>query len=258
MRSGRFLIGTPIERARSVDLLMGCTMLKAALGVLAASALATASLTVAAPAGATDADRAATARASAPDTGPCGPVTQYDPTDWWRTTTSRAIAPAVWRTASQENWQWRDDTNTLWRGDRRENVEQLFDEGFNPRGDKLTPLAEYIVKGGGQDTAHLSTSCEKWVAQKFATYGSAKTGWVYEIEAPGGIDVNATAHHNGYDSPYLWNKEIDFPGGVDGEHIKSACKYHLVRTDPETKVNTYDELSCRSNPDFRPLLEPAF
>ncbi|MFE1879276.1 scabin-related ADP-ribosyltransferase [Streptomyces diastatochromogenes] len=111
--------------------------------------------------------------------------------------------------------------------------------------------------GGGQNSAHLSTSCEMWVAQKFATYGAAKTGWVYEIYAPGGIDVNATARRNGYQSPYLWNKEIDFPGGVDGRYIKGACKYHLTYTNPDTKISTYENLGCKSNATFAPYKTEA-
>ncbi|GAA3162773.1 MULTISPECIES: scabin-related ADP-ribosyltransferase [Streptomyces] len=231
-------------------------MLKAALRVLAATALAAATLTVTAPADATT-DRAAAAKAAGPDTGPCGPVRAFRSFDWWRTTTSPGLFPDMQRAESQERWQWRDDHQTLWRGDGREDTQQIFDEGFTPRGPHLSPLNEYIVKGGGQHTAHLSTSCEKWVAEKFATYGAKKTGWVYEIEAPGGIDVNATAHRNGYESPYLWNKEIDFPGGIRGEYIKRACKYHLVRTDPVTKVNTYENLGCRTNRHFAGALTPA-
>ncbi|MEU3776182.1 hypothetical protein AB0F11_23810 [Streptomyces sp. NPDC032472] len=231
-------------------------MLNAALRVLAVTTLAAASVTLTVPADATD-HRAAAPKAPAPDTGPCGPVGRLHAIDWWRTTTSPAIAPAVWQAAAEENWQWRDDTNTLWRGDTRETVEQLFQDGFTSRGETLTPLAEYIVKGGGQNTAHVSTSCEKWVAQKFATYGTAKTGWVYEIEAPGGIDVNATARLNDYQSPYLWNKEIDFPGGISGDHIKSACKYKLVSTDPATKVNSYENLGCLTNAHFKPTLTTA-
>ncbi|MET9320119.1 hypothetical protein ABZX75_07985 [Streptomyces sp. NPDC003038] len=218
-------------------------MLKAALQVLAAASLA--SLAAVSP--------AVAAPAPAPDTGPCGPVVQYRAGDWWLTTTNPLISFAVEAAARAEKWQWRKDSNTLWRGDTRENVQDLFEDGFTPRGEDVTPLAEYIVKGGGQNSAHLSTSCEEWVAQKFATYGQAKTGWVYEIDAPGGIDVNATARANGYESPYLWNKEIDFPGGVAGRYIKKACKYHLVKTDPVTKVNTYENLGCKNNRDFAPF-----
>ncbi|WP_381804178.1 hypothetical protein [Streptomyces niveus] len=237
-------------------------MLKAALRVLATATLATAALAPTAASASTTAPipapAPAPALAPALDTGPCGPVTEYRSWDWWRTTTNPVIADAVREKSVSERWQWRNDDNTLWRGDTRENVEDLFAEGFTPRGDTMVPLAEYIVKGGGQSSAHVSTTCEKWVAQKFATYGTAKTGWVYEIDAPGGIDVNATAAVNRYESPYLWNKEIDFPGGIEGRYIKKACKYHLVKTDPKTKVNTYDNLGCKTNKGFRPLTaEPA-
>ncbi|MFJ8623433.1 hypothetical protein ACIRD3_11385 [Kitasatospora sp. NPDC093550] len=232
-------------------------MLQTALRVLAAVSLASAVSTVAvAPAAAAAPTTAAVpaARAAADDdlTTPCGPVVGYNAWDWWRTTTEPQIAQSVAAKADEEHWQWRRDVNTLWRGDTRENVEDIFRTGFTPRGEQVTPLAEYIVKGGGQNSAHLSTSCAMWVAQKFATYGAAKTGWVYEIYAPGGIDVNATARVNDYQSPYLWNKEIDFPGGVDGRYIKGACKYRLVSTDPNTKVSTFDNLGCKSNADFAP------
>ncbi|SOE06779.1 hypothetical protein [Streptomyces sp. Ag109_G2-15] len=221
-------------------------MLQAALRVLAAVSLASAVSTVAA-------SPAMAVAAAADDlTLPCGPVVDYRAWDWWRTTTEPEIARTVAAAAANERWQWRDDVNTLWRGDTRENVDEIFHTGFTPRGKGVTPLAEYIVKGGGQNSAHLSTSCEMWVAQKFATYGAAKTGWVYEIYAPGGIDVNATARRNGYQSPYLWNKEIDFPGGVDGRYIKGACKYHLTYTNPDTKINTYENLGCKSNAAFAP------
>ncbi|MET3982753.1 hypothetical protein [Streptomyces sp. PvR034] len=185
-------------------------------------------------------------------TTPCGPTVDYRPWDWYRTTTDSSIGRDVAAGADGERWQWRSDTNVLWRGDTREGVEEIFRTGFTPRGAQLTPLAEYIVKGGGQNSAHLSTSCEKWVAQKFATYGAEKTGWVYEIYAPGGIDVNATARLNNYNSPYLWNKEVDFPGGVKGQYIKGACKFRLTRTDPVTKVSTWEELTCKNNTAFAP------
>ncbi|MFE0463089.1 hypothetical protein ACFW1A_27925 [Kitasatospora sp. NPDC058965] len=233
-------------------------MLKAALRVLAAVSLASAVSTVTvAPAAASPAVPAARAAADDDLTTPCGPVVDYRASDWWRTTTEPQIAQTVATKATDERWRWRNDVNTLWRGDTRENVEDIFRTGFTPRGDQMIPLDQYIVKGGGQNSAHLSTSCAMWVAQKFATYGAEKTGWVYEIYAPGGIDVNATARLNGYQSPYLWNKEIDFPGGVEGQYIKGACKYHLTSTDPDTKVSTFENLGCKSNADFAPYRTDA-
>ncbi|MFD5462849.1 hypothetical protein ACFWIQ_08460 [Kitasatospora sp. NPDC127059] len=231
-------------------------MLQAAMRVLTAVSLASALCTVAvAPAVAAPAGPSVPAPRAADDddlTTPCGPVRDYRASDWWSTTTEPQIAQTVAGQATAERWQWRNDVNTLWRGDTRENVEDIFRGGFTPRGEQVTPLAEYIVKGGGQNSAHLSTSCTQWVAQKFATYGDTKTGWVYEMYAPGGIDVNATARLNGYQSPYLWNKEIDFPGGVEGRYIKGACKYHLLSTDPNTKISIFENLGCKSNSGFAP------
>ncbi|MER8187233.1 hypothetical protein [Kitasatospora sp. NPDC094015] len=227
-------------------------MLRTVLRVAAAVSLASAVTAVAVPP-ATAAPVVPATRAADDDlTSPCGPVRDYRASDWWRTTTLPQIAQPVAAKATQESWQWRNDVNTLWRGDTRENVEDIFRAGFVPRGDQVTPLAEYIVQGGGQNSAHLSTSCEMWVAQKFATYGTTKTGWVYEIYAPGGIDVNATARLNSYQSPYLWNKEIDFPGGLEGRYLKGACKWHLTGTDPDTKVSSFENLGCKSNPGFAP------
>ncbi len=224
-------------------------MLKVALRVLAATFLLSAAITPSA---------AAAPAAEDETTAPCGPVVEYRAIDWWRTTTIPQIARSVAAKASSERWQWRNDVNTLWRGDTRETVEEIFRTGFTPRGDQLTPLAEYIVKGGGQLSAHLSTSCDVSVAKRFATYGAEQTGWVYEIYAPGGIDVNATARVNNYQSPYLWNKEIDFPGGVDGNFIKGACKYRLTGTDPVTNEKTWEQLGCKENSGFAPYKsEPA-
>ncbi|MFD2119976.1 hypothetical protein ACFSNO_10730 [Streptomyces cirratus] len=80
-------------------------MLQAALRVLAAVSVVSA-VAVSPAAAAPAADL----------TSPCGPVTEYRAADWWRTTTNPMIAQAVAATALDENWQWRDDTNTLWRG----------------------------------------------------------------------------------------------------------------------------------------------
>ncbi|MGW3044832.1 scabin-related ADP-ribosyltransferase [Kitasatospora sp. NPDC001159] len=89
------------------------------------------------------------------------------------------------------------------------------------------------------------------------TYGAAKSGWFYEIYALGGIDVNAAARLNGYQSPHPWNKEIDFPGGVNGPYIKGACKCHPTYTDPDTQTSTFECLGCKSNADFAPYRSEA-
>lgn len=225
-------------------------MLKAALRIACATTLAFASLTFASSAGATTVPLPGTPE-QIRDTGACGTTGGYSPSDWRQTTTDRSIQSQVEVAAIREDWYWRHDVNTLWRGDTRPNPQEIFQSGFTPKGTDLTPLAKWITGGGGQNSAHLSTSCDRWVAQGFAT-GNGKDGWVYAIQAPGGIDVNETARMTGIQSQYLWNKEIDFPGGIQGRYIEGACQYHWAGQDPETNVNIYKNLGCVTNSDFRP------
>ena len=225
-------------------------MFKTALRIASAASLLVASLTFAA-----SADAATDPFPGTPeqirDTGPCGPTGGYRSSEWSQTTTNRGLRSQVDVAALREGWYWRHDVNTLWRGDTRPDPQAIFRSGFTPLGTDLTPLAKWIIGGGGQNSAHLSTSCDRWVAQGFAT-GGGKDGWVYAIQAPGGIDVNATARMTGIQSQYLWNKEIDFPGGVQGRYIEGACQYHWAGQDPETNANIYKNLGCVTNKDFRP------
>jgi hypothetical protein len=230
-------------------------MLKAALRIASATTLVIASLTLASPAGASTEPPFPGTSEQIRDTGPCGRTGGYNPSEWAQTTTALGLEPQVDPAAVREDWYWRHDGNTLWRGDTRDpdtrNPAPIFEAGFTPKGTDLTPLAQWIVTGGSGNTAHVSTSCDRWVAQSFATGGTGNTGWVYAIQAPGGIDVNATARKTGIESTFLWNKEIDFPGGIQGRFIQGACQYHWAgRT--ETGVNIYQNLGCRTNPHFRP------
>jgi hypothetical protein len=226
-------------------------MLKAAFRIASATALVFASLTFA-----SSADGSTEPFPGTPeqirDTGPCGTTGGYRSSEWRQTTTDRGIQPQVDLAAVREDWYWRHDVNTLWRGDTRPDPAAIFRSGFTPLGTDLTPLAKWITGGGGQNSAHMSTSCDRWVAQGFAT-GGGKDGWVYAIQAPGGIDVNATARMTGIESPYLWNQEIDFPGGVQGRFIEGACQYHWAGQNPETNANIYQNLGCVTNSGFRPV-----
>ncbi|WP_442816251.1 scabin-related ADP-ribosyltransferase [Streptomyces sp. NBC_01233] len=226
-------------------------MLKTAIRIASATVLAAVSLGFGSPAGAA-ADPYPGTPQQIRDTGPCGPTGGYRASEWLQTTTDPTIRPEVDLAAVSEGWYWRHDGNTLWRGDTRD-PQTIFASGFAPRGTDLTPLAQWVVGGAGQqNAAHVSTSCERWVAQEFAT-GGGNDGWVYAIQAPGGIDVNATARQTGIQSQYLWNKEIDFPGGIEARFIEGACQYHLVGLDPQTNERIYRNLGCVTNDDFRPV-----
>ncbi|CAG6391423.1 hypothetical protein NMG29_23095 [Streptomyces cocklensis] len=225
-------------------------MLKAALRIASATALAVTSLTFASSAGASTEPFPGTPE-QIRDTGPCGPTGGYSASDWRQTATDPSIQPKVDLAAISEDWYWRHDVNTLWRGDTRPDPQAIFRSGFTPKGTDLTPLPKWITGGGSQTTAHVSTSCDRWVAQGFAT-GGGKDGWVYAIQAPGGIDINATARMTGIQSQFLWNKEIDFPGGIQGRFIEGACQYHWAGQNPQTNVDIYQNLGCVTNANFRP------
>ncbi|MEU6079191.1 hypothetical protein [Streptomyces sp. NPDC047108] len=225
-------------------------MLKAALRIASATALVTATLAIGAPADAS-ADPYPGTPEQIRDTGPCGRTGAYRERDWVRTTTNIGLRQQVNLASVREDWYWRHDDNLLWRGDTRQDPSAIFRNGFTPLGTELTPLPRWIIGGGGQNSAHVSTSCERWVAQGFAT-SNGVDGWVYAIQAPGGIDINATARQTGIESQYLWNKEIDFPGGIKGRYIQGACQYHWAGRDPQTNRNIYQNLGCRTNPGFNP------
>ncbi|MEV0411837.1 hypothetical protein AB0I68_13815 [Streptomyces sp. NPDC050448] len=225
-------------------------MLKTALRIASATALVTVSLAFGSPAGAA-ADPYPGTPEQIRNTDPCGPTGAYRASEWAQTATDQSIRTQVDLASLREDWYWRHDVNTLWRGDTRPDPEAIFRSGFTPLGTDLTPLSKWIIGGGGQNTAHVSTSCERWVAQGFAT-GGGRDGWVYAIQAPGGIDVNATARQTGIYSQYLWNKEIDFPGGIQGRYIQGACQYHWAGQDPQTNANIYQNLGCVTNSHFRP------
>lgn len=228
------------------------TVLKTAFRIASTTVLVTVSLAFGSPAGAA-ADPYPGTPQQIRDTGPCGPTGAYHASEWLQTTTDPGLRPEVDLAAVSEGWYWRHDGNTLWRGDTRP-PQTIFANGFAPRGTDLTPLAQWIVGGSRQqNAAHVSTSCERWVAQEFAT-GGGNDGWVYAIQAPGGIDINATARQTGLQSQYLWNKEIDFPGGIEARFIEGACQYHLVGIDPKTNDRIYQNLGCVTNSNFHPAL----
>ncbi|GGZ53928.1 scabin-related ADP-ribosyltransferase [Streptomyces bluensis] len=228
-------------------------MLKTALRIISAATLIAASLAFTSPA-----DASADPYPGTPEqirsTAPCGPTGGYKKRNWAQTTTDLGIQRQVDMAAVREAWYWRHDDNTLWRGDTRPDPEPIFRSGFTPKGSDLNPLPVWITGGGGQNTAHVSTSCERWVAQGFATSGAGNPnhiGWVYAIQAPGGIDINATARQTGIQSTFLWNREIDFPGGIQGRFIEGACQYQWIQP-PPGEPNIYRLLGCRTNTHFNP------
>lgn len=96
-------------------------------------------------------------------------------------------------------------TPSTFRGDTR-SPSQIFDEGFWPVGDDLDLLRH---AEGYPNSGYGATSRSPGVAADFGPN-------VYEVRAPGGIDVNAAL---GSRSPLPWALEIAYPGGVPSSCI---------------------------------------
>ncbi|BDM74997.1 hypothetical protein HEK616_84840 (plasmid) [Streptomyces nigrescens] len=102
---------------------------------------------------------------------------------------------------------WREDHEPLYRNDNRD-PDEIFDQGFHPRDPSNADLHGYVE--GNQASAFVGTTKDadaNWL-----------TKYRYEVDAPGGIDVNQTLPSN----KYRGEEEIAFPGGIDRQHIKGA------------------------------------
>ncbi|MFI8522133.1 putative T7SS-secreted protein [Streptomyces sp. NPDC085481] len=106
-----------------------------------------------------------------------------------------------------DNIEWRTSNEPLYRNDAR-GPDEIFRDGFKPWNNHNTDLDGY-VKNNDQ-SVYVGTTRDPnlpWHKQ-----------YVYDIDAPGGVDVNKSV----LDNPYRHEQEIAFPGGVRSENIKGA------------------------------------
>ncbi|MEU0085665.1 hypothetical protein [Streptomyces sp. NPDC006274] len=113
--------------------------------------------------------------------------------------------PAVWRT----------DDMPLYRSDNR-TPEEVFESGFEPLDPSRVDLKEYVEESDA--SAFVSTSYRDDIGDEFGGK------YTYEIEAPGGIDVNSSMG----DHPLSYEEEVAFPGGIRPEYIKGASPYNYA------------------------------
>jgi hypothetical protein len=109
--------------------------------------------------------------------------------------------------------QWRSSSEMLYRLDDRP-PEVIVDEGFAPRGTD-TNLVRYTQ--ANTDSAFVGTSVADdlyrhpdWWSKQYQ----------YEIDAPGGIDVNRTLDPSVNAFPH--EAEVAFPGGIAPQYIRGA------------------------------------
>jgi hypothetical protein len=130
---------------------------------------------------------------------------------------------------------WRSNCDELFRADGR-GPDVVFGEGFRPRDvvNGQYDLEAYVLQN--QPSPFVSTSYDHDLYKKW------KSGWNYYIDAPGGIDVNATI---GYTQKYASQKEVAFPGGIASRFIVGVCP-----VDTATKTEVIAE--CERNPNYVP------
>lgn len=104
---------------------------------------------------------------------------------------------------------WRDSAEPLYRADSRD-PSQIFRDGFQPKNPADVDLKTFVQTNN--PSAFVSTSTDAGLYQKWGAQ------YRYDIEAPGGIDVNKTLGSHIFES----EKEIAFPGGVDPRFVKGA------------------------------------
>jgi hypothetical protein len=130
---------------------------------------------------------------------------------------------------------WRSNCDELFRADGR-GPDIVFAEGFHPRdvANGQYDLASYVANN--QPSPYVSTTYDHDLFKKW------KSAWNYYVDAPGGIDVNATI---GYQHKYASQMEVAFPGGIDSKFIVGVCP---VDTTTKSEILT----GCERNPKYVP------
>ncbi|MFI6785125.1 toxin glutamine deamidase domain-containing protein [Micromonospora sp. NPDC050276] len=106
---------------------------------------------------------------------------------------------------------WRTDRHPLYRVDLRKPEEIVSGGGFAPWNNKL-PADLFLYTLFYNQYALVATSRSARFAADF------RDGYVYEIDAPGGIDLNATQRRYVITN----QQEVVFPGGIRSEFIVRA------------------------------------
>ncbi|MGI5286250.1 scabin-related ADP-ribosyltransferase [Nonomuraea polychroma] len=118
---------------------------------------------------------------------------------------------------------WRRDREPLYRAEDR-SPDEIFEQGLHPRDPSMTNLSDYVLKA--RPSAFVGTSMRTDIDAAFPRRH------VYEVDAPGGIDVQETVRAAAHLSH---EREIAFPGGVHRKYISGAWPQGVPRT-PENFI----------------------
>ncbi|MEV6976324.1 putative T7SS-secreted protein [Kitasatospora sp. NPDC093806] len=106
---------------------------------------------------------------------------------------------------------WRDTKEPLWRFDDRAHAE-VFEKGFEPWNTTEMNLRRYAT--ANERSVYVGTTRDADLK-----LGQGRQ-WRYDVDAPGGIDINATFKNDS--SIFDYEKEVVFPGGIKPENIKGV------------------------------------
>ncbi|MCP2099774.1 MULTISPECIES: hypothetical protein [Actinosynnema] len=136
--------------------------------------------------------------------------------------------------------EWRRAENALVRGDTRSPEEVRAAGGFDvhPRHRDLAP--DLLKHVDGDTNAFVSTSTDETVAKERA----GRSGAMYVINAPGGINTDATLDNIGRGHHKYGESEMLFPGGIDWRYVAG---WHEVEYQPG---GGYAKGPFVPNPDF--------
>ncbi|MDP4505748.1 scabin-related ADP-ribosyltransferase [Nonomuraea turcica] len=113
---------------------------------------------------------------------------------------------------------WRRDREPVYRASDS-SPDEIFEQGFHPRDPSMTNLSDHVLKS--RPSAFVGTSTRMDIDAAFPRRH------VYEVDAPGGIDVQETVRA----APHLSHeREIAFPGGVHRRYISGAWPQGSPRT----------------------------
>lgn len=136
-----------------------------------------------------------------------------------------------------ENFVWRRDNANLYRTGNRGTA--VFTDGSTPGDIDNIDFPSHLEDNGLPDAyTSTTTSPDHW-----KIWGSGAK-YFYDIDASGGIDVNATLGEH----PHSYENEIAMPGGIKGERYRGL--WPIERDPVSLKVKLGDYVR---NPHYRPL-----
>lgn len=138
--------------------------------------------------------------------------------------------------ALDETPVWRRDSHRLYRSDNRGPA--VFTDGFPVRDINNLKLGDYVKNNTPSGFVSATIDPGYW-----RMYG-AGANYFYEIDAPGGIDVNATLGKHTHD----YENEIAMPGGIRPDRVKG-----LWRIDHDYRSGAPSLGQYIPNPNYRPL-----